>query len=113
MEIRYGKKKLARACNEFAKANREWGPERARKVFQRLGELRAVGNLLDYSRLPGTGFHPLHHNREGQFAVELNSNWRLVFRPLENPIPCLPDGGVDLEKIAGTLIMEVVDCHGD
>ncbi len=112
MEIEYKTGKLRKACTEFAKGQREWGLPCAKKVYQRLNELRAAENLLDISQLPGTGFHSLHHDRNGQFAVSLTGNLRLVFKPLDNPVPLLPDGGVDLEKVSGTLIVEVVDYHG-
>lgn len=113
MEIEFKSKKLKKACNEEASGHREWGQNRARKVGQRLTELRAVANLLEFSKIPGTGFHPLHQNRQGQFAVSLNGNWRLVFLPLENPNSRLPDGSVDLENISGIKILEVEDYHGD
>ena len=113
MDIKFGSRKLKRACNEEAAGQREWGQNRARKIGQRLMELRAAGNLLDFSKIPGTGFHPLHHNRQGQFAVGLSGNWRIVFIPLENPLPCLPDGSIDLENISGIKILEVVDYHGE
>ncbi|HDQ93109.1 MAG TPA: hypothetical protein ENN89_03210 [Synergistetes bacterium] len=113
MDIRFRSRKLERACNEEASGQREWGQNRARKVGQRLMELRAAGNLLDLSRIPGTGFHPLRHDRQGQFAVSLGGNLRLVFLPLENPLPCLPDGSLDLENISGIKILEVVDYHGE
>ena len=113
MDIRFRSRKLERACNEEAWGQREWGQNRARKVGQRLMELRAAGDLLDFSKIPGTGFHPLHHDRQGQFAVSLGSNWRLILLPLENSSPCLPDGSVDLENISGIRILEVADYHGE
>jgi proteic killer suppression protein len=113
VDIRFRSRKLERVCNEKASGQREWGQNRARKIGQRLMELRAAGNLLDLSRIPGTGFHPLHHDRQGQFAVSLGGNWRLVFLPLENPLPCLPDGSLDLENISGIKILEVVHYPGE
>lgn len=113
MDIRFRSRKLERVCNEEAVGQREWGQNRARKVDQRLMELRAADNLLDFSKIPGTGFHPLQHNRQGQFAVSLSGNLRLVFLPLESPLPCLSDGSVDLENISGIKILEVVDYHGE
>lgn len=113
MEIDYKSNSLKKKCNESARANREWGPDLAKKVRLRLSQLKLAENLLEFSELPATGFHQLRHNRKDHFAVKLTGNYRLIFRPLENPIPRLPDGGIDLEKIAGTLIVEVVDYHGD
>ncbi len=50
-------------------------------------------------------------DREGHYAVTLSGNWRLVFRPDHDPLPLLPDGGVDLERVTAIKIVEVIDYH--
>lgn len=57
--------------------------------------------------------HPLSSDRKGQFAIYLWGSYRLVFVPDHDPIPTLPDGGLDRTKVTQISIKEVVDYHGD
>jgi hypothetical protein len=56
--------------------------------------------------------HALGANRRGQFAVCLWGAYRLIFVPDHDPIPFLPDGGIDLGRITQISITELVDYHG-
>ena len=38
----------------------------------------------DLYRFQFLAFHPLHHNREGQFAAKLTGRWRLIVEPGED-----------------------------
>jgi hypothetical protein len=68
--------------------------------------------LKDTSGVPGR-CHALGADRQGQFAISLWGSYRLVFVPDQNPIPTLPDGGIDLGRITKISITEVVNYHGD
>jgi proteic killer suppression protein len=57
--------------------------------------------------------HALRADRLGQFALSLWGSYRLVFEPNHNPIPRLPDGGIDRAVVTRIRILEVVDYHGD
>ena len=35
----------------------------------------------DLFRFQFLGFHPLHHDREGQYAARLTGRWRLIVEP--------------------------------
>lgn len=83
----------------------------ARKLQQRLMELKAAASLKDISRVPPPRCHELTGNRSGQFSVDLEHPYRLLFIPANNPIPMLPEGGLDWENITEIEIIEIVDTH--
>lgn len=72
----------------------------------------AAPTLIDMEKVPGR-CHQLQGNRAGQFAVSLWGAHRLVFLPDHDPVPRLPDGGIDRSRVTRIVIKEVVDYHGD
>lgn len=112
MEVFFSKKSLAKSCNESKTGRQRWGESLAKKIFQRLTELRAAENLAEISTLPPPRCHALTGNREGEFAVDLTASKRLVFKPEVSPLPLLEDGGLDLSQISRIKILEVIDYHG-
>ncbi len=91
--------------------NREWGPQMARKLQQRLSELAAANTLADMRTMPGR-CHELTADRKGQLALDLVHPKRLVSAPDHDPPPSRPDGGLDWSKVSRIIIFEVVDYHG-
>ena len=85
----------------------------ANKIQQRLYELKAVNNLSEISHLPPTRRHKLGQNRKDQYAVDLNGKFRLVFKPCNDPIPFLEDGGIDLTRVTKVVIIEVTNYHNN
>jgi toxin HigB-1 len=61
--------------------------------------------------LPGK-CHALSGDRAGEFAVGLWGSYRLIFAPDHDPLPRLPDGGIDTAHVTSIVIREVVDYHG-
>ena len=113
MDIFFKTKKLQKACNNERDSIRQWGPANARKIRQRLAELRAAVTLENMKILPAAGCHPLKGNRAGQFAVDVNHPFRLIFEPDHDPVPRKDDGGVDLGGITRIRILAVEDYHGE
>lgn len=103
MEVNFKSKKLEKVCTNISKAQKEYGQKIALKLFQRLGELQASGTLKDMSYIRSARLHPLKGKREGQYAVDLTGNYRLVFTA--------DDGNIKLEKIEVIKVEEVVDYH--
>ena len=79
---------------------------------RRLASLMAAPTLADLEGVPGR-FHPLSGDRSGAFAGSVSGNLRIVFVPNHDPVPILPDGGVDQKSVTAISITEVVDYHGD
>lgn len=74
-------------------------------------ELSAADCLDDISKLPGARCHPLTGNRNGQFSVDLDHPYRLIFIPANDPIPLGKDGGMEWKKITEVEIVEIADTH--
>jgi proteic killer suppression protein len=113
MEIHLKSSRIQKACNNERESVRAWGSLNARKLRQRLAELSAAETLERMRKLPAARCHPLKGDRDGQFAVDLAHPYRLVFEPVNNPIPKTNDGGIDLEKVTAIKILSVEDYHGE
>jgi plasmid maintenance system killer protein len=62
---------------------------------------------------PGNCHQLLHADRAGQLSMSLWGPYRLIFEPDHDPVPRLPDGGLDRSLVTKILIKEVVDYHGE
>jgi len=82
----------------------------AKRIRQRLDELRAAYVLEDMKLLPGR-CHELRHNRAGQLSLDLIHPQRLIFEPANDPIPRKPDGGLDWNLITAVKIIGIDDTH--
>ena len=83
----------------------------ARKLKQRMAELKAAEALSDISHLPPPRCHELTGNRAGQFSVDLEHPYRLLFLPADDPIPYREDGGIDLLLVQEIEIIKIEDTH--
>jgi len=111
MDIYFKTKKLQKICSTKREAVKELGQKGSKKLMQRLSELSAAIALSDISYLPPPRLHELSGNRKGQFSVDLNHPYRLLFIPANGPTPMRDDGGVDKEKIDQIEITEIEDTH--
>jgi len=53
--------------------------DHAKKLRRILAALNAANRPADLD-LPGFDLHPLKGNREGQWSLSVNANWRVTFR---------------------------------
>ena len=83
----------------------------ARKLQQRLMELKAASCLADISKVPPPRCHQLSGDRDGQLSVDLAHPYRILFIPAVDPIPVTQDGGLDWAKVTEIEIVEIVDLH--
>jgi len=110
LDIIFATTKLEKLCNDDKTATRSLGTASARKLRGRLDDLQALKVLSPAFQLPGR-FHPLSHDRAGQYAFELQGGCRLVVEPFADPLPKLSDGSVDLTKITAVKVVFVGDYH--
>jgi plasmid maintenance system killer protein len=111
MAIYFRTKRLQKICNNTNESIRKLGPKIARKLQQRLMELKAASCLADISRVPPARCYLLSSNREGQLSVDLEHPYRLLFIPANDPIPVTQDGGLDWSNITEIEIVEIIDTH--
>ena len=105
MELTYKTKKLENLC-ENADYNRElqrlYGSEVAKKLPQRINELKAFDSVNDIPVTLPFRRHKLEGKRKDEFAVNINKEFRIIFRPYDSNIEI-----VDLRVIKNIEIMEV------
>ena len=102
---------MQKTCSSEKEMKREWGAPLAKKLQQRLMELKAADTLDDISRLPPARCHELKGDRKGELSVDVTHPYRLIFKPDHDPAPCKPDGGLEWTKVTKVLVLEVVDTH--
>jgi len=88
-----------------------FGPKRAKRLGQRLFELKGADTLNDIPRTPPARCHELSSDRKGQLSVDLAHPYRLIFEPANEPVPRKPDGGLDWGQVTSIIILEIVDTH--
>lgn len=111
MEIYFRTKKLQKACNSVKAMNAEWGDKMAKKLQQRLSELKAAETLHDVSRLPPARCHELSGDLAGHLSVDLVHPYRLLFIPDHDPVPTKDDGGLDWSAVTAVCITAIEDTH--
>lgn len=79
-------------------------------IEQRLADLAAAENLQIMRSLPGR-CHALVENLAGYFAVDLVHPSRLIFKPVDDPLPLLKGGGLNWEEIRSVEIWRIGDYH--
>lgn len=105
MLITFKNKRLEKSFNDEKKLSKDYG-RLAKKIALRMSVLRAASNLSLIPHTPPTRRHALSNDRHGQWAVDLDGNNRLVFKPLvEN------EEEINLEEVTAIEIIEVTDYH--
>lgn len=110
MEITFDDNKLKKLANDYRKCQKVMGLQRARLYNIRLGDLTKANSLEDVRNLPGN-YHELKENRKGQWACDLDQPYRLIFEPLENPIPTDTAGKQIWFEIKGVEIIGITNYH--
>ncbi len=110
MEITFTDKKLEKLANDDRKMVRVMGQIRATLLRRRLTQLANAETLEDVRNLPGN-YHELSQNRKGQWGCDLDQPYRLVFTPMERPIPVNNSGQYIWLEIAGVEIIEIINYH--
>lgn len=111
MEVSFATKSMQKCCSEEKAMRKRWSENLARRLKQRLMELRAATTLQDICRTPPARCHELKGERKGQLAVDLGHPFRLVFKPDHAPVPRTSDGGLDWDSVTKVMVIEVVDYH--
>ncbi len=110
MEVIFASKKLEKVLTDDSQLKREYG-QLAKKIKQRLLELRAAETLAVMRTLPAANCHELTGNLVGHLAVDISKNWRMLFTPNHDPIPALPDGGLDWNDVVSVCVENIKDYH--
>ena len=98
MEIKYKNKGIQKVCEDASVATRKYGREMADKIHSRIDQIEAIDTVEELIKFGIGRCHPLAQNRRGQYAMDLEHPYRLVFKKEGNTI-----------QIAN--ILEIVDYH--
>lgn len=109
MQIYGATRKMTKTISSQRELKRVYGPKLAVKIEQRISELKAALVLSDISHLPPARLHMLIGDWSGYFAVDLTSNFRLIFQGLDTD----DEESIDKDAIVGIVIKEVEDYHGN
>ena len=109
MQITFATKAIQRLCEEEKHQLKQLGTKRAKRLKNRLSELRAVQNV---SQLQLGRPHALTEDRAGQYSVDLDGPMRLLFEPTDQPPPTLAAGGIDWQQVTSVRLLEIGDTHG-
>ena len=96
--------------NSDSKLSQTYGADRGKAIRKRLDDLDAAEVLEDMRSLPGR-CEELAGDRAGDLSVRLSGNWRLIFKPINDPKPTKEDGGLDWTQVTAVEITNVVDYH--
>ena len=80
-------------------------------IGQRLVELDGADTLADMMLVVGARCHPLIGNLKGLWAVDLVHPDRLAFRPANDPLPKLPDDGLDVGRVTAVEVVGIGNYH--
>lgn len=106
MEIFAKTKKLANIINNRNLIPKHYG-KLAGKINARLDEFAAARTLRDIPSTPPPRCHALKGNRDGQFAVTVSGNYRIVFEGYDKNDQ-LSD---DKDRITTVFILAIEDYH--
>ena len=110
MELSFSSNRLKKQLTNPKEMAKAFGTI-ARKVDQRIEDFKAASTLEDMAKIPGARCHELKGVRNGELAVDLSANFRLIFKPNHNPIPTKDDGGLNWREVTAIKILEVEDYH--
>lgn len=111
MEVSFRTRKLQKALSSKRSLDKAYGNRMAKRIMMRLAVLTNAASLSEVPRTPPDRCHMLTGDRSGQFAVDLEHPYRLVFVPNHDPVPRKEDGGVDLDEVTAVTIIAVEDYH--
>jgi len=83
----------------------------AKKIKQRMTQLRSADNLDVIAGLPALRLHQYTGSGKGTWSIDIQENWRILFVINQDPIPTTDDGGIDLIAITIIRIESVKDPH--
>ena len=110
MNIEFGSNRLRKTLTDAREMQKAFG-NMAKKVNQRMEQLKAAPSLYDMVNYPAARCHQLKGDRKSEWAVDISVNHRMIFEINHDPIPVRKDGSVDTLKIVNIMITGTADYH--
>lgn len=83
----------------------------AKKVQSRLDEIKASPNLKVLMQIPAANCHALSGGRDGEWALNISTNHRMIFVINHDPIPRSDNGEIATIEVLDIRIIETTDYH--
>jgi len=114
MDIIFSSKKLKKQLSESKMMAKVHSPRRVTLLKIIMTQFRAAPNLGVFAPpySPPNRCHELKGNKKGQLSVDLDHPYRLLFKPINDPVPIRPEGGLDWFQVTAIEIKGVEDTHG-
>ena len=114
MDITFSNRKLQKQLSDEKALIRAHGARRARLIKLVITQLRAAPTLGVFAPpySPPNRCHELKGDKKGKLSVDLDHPYRLIFEPVNDPIPSRPEGGLDWSRVTEIEIKGVEDTHG-
>ncbi|MEX2032258.1 MAG: type II toxin-antitoxin system RelE/ParE family toxin [Dehalococcoidia bacterium] len=97
MNVEFRSRRMGQRFERGDAAVKAWGPDVGRRYVQRVGALFAAERIQDLFQVRAFDLHPLTGNRDGQHAMRLTGQMRLI---------------LTFEGDRHVTVEEVVDYHG-
>ena len=110
MNIAFKNKKLQTALTDAREMQKQYG-NMAKKVAQRMEQLRAAPNLAVMQSYQAARCHLLKGDRNEQWAIDISGNYRMIFEINQSPVPQQKDGSINTLKVTDIMIIETTDYH--
>ena len=110
MNIEYKNNKIRKKLSNATEILKAVGTH-AKRVSQRMADITAAPNLAVLQQIPAANCHALTGDRQGEWAVDISANHRLIFEPNHDPVPEKDDGSIDTIRITDIIILRTTDYH--
>lgn len=110
MTITYRNNKIKKKLSSASEIKKAFG-QMAKKVSQRMDEIKDSANLAVLMQIPAANCHPLMGDKNGNWAVDISGNYRLIFDLNHDPIPKTENGSIDTIVVTDITIIETTDYH--
>lgn len=108
MRILYKHDRLQAELTDLEALSRRYGGLIAKKILRRIMELRLVPNLAHASLYEKPLLcHQLRGNRREEYAVRVDSLYRIIFVPADLVLVRKPDTGIDTRYVTTICINEL------
>ncbi|MCY4354001.1 MAG: type II toxin-antitoxin system RelE/ParE family toxin [Truepera sp.] len=110
MDIAFRTRKLKKIFNSEKELKKVYG-NLAPTIQLRLAVLKNAPTLSAVPTTRPERRHQLRGKLRGQYAVDIDPRYRLVFKPSHDPVPRREDGGIDTDSVTAITIREITDYH--
>lgn len=110
MKIVYSSNKVKKKLSSSSEIKKAFGTM-AKKVQSRLDDITASPNLKVLMQIPSANCHPLSGNKNGEWAMNISVNHRMIFEINQIPIPRKENGEIETIEVTDIRIIETTDYH--